>query len=282
MKSRLVTLGISMFVLCSITSDAHARRGIPIPIFWGSGEEMTELGNLPPDVSSAVDEQLGSAVTVAFLHERVHVFWLDLWTWNGRHVLRAGDRYWEPDATEWKNMIGEEPSAKYGKPFLYRIPLLPALIAVATVGYATRKKFFKTEEEKLTALMNDKRYQASLETIFGDSNDAPSSTVTTTIDEQKFQAARNQLISHGVDAHTAETNLRKISNAILANTNARIDGYLELASQLDREGEWDKSADVYSQVITSLPAGDERGKYAQQCLDSVKEKLGENATQPVS
>ena len=259
------------------TSDAHARRGIPIPVFWGSGEKMTDLGVLPADVSRSVAEELGSSVEVAFLHERVHLFWLDLWTWNGRHVIRAGDSYWQPDSKDWKDMIGEEPSSKYGTPILYRVPLMPALIGVLVVGYVVRKQFFKTEQEKLEAMMRDKRYERAIETIFGNEE---SETAATSMDEQKFLNAKNQLIAEGIDSGNAETNLRKITDAIIANTNAQIDAYLEVASQLDEAGELSDSAEVYSQVVSSLPETDERKELARKSLESVNQKLAANETEP--
>ena len=280
MKQHLLMLGFFVLGTCGITSDAHARRGIPIPIVWGTGEKLTKIDDLPPEVSRAVAEELGTEVTVAFLHERAHLFWLDLWTWNGRHVLHSDNKYWEPGPTEWRNMIGGEPSAKYGKPILYRIPLLPALLTVVVVGYVMRKQFFKTEHEKLQVLMNDKRYQRAIQTIFDESGDEGSPKAITTLSEQRFLTAKNQLIGEGIVAHTADSNLRKIVDAILANTNSQIDAYLELASQLDQQGDCDKSADIYYQVISSLPDDDERKPYAQDCLTSVREKCTANDTVP--
>jgi hypothetical protein len=276
---QLLFLGVFMFAFCGMTADDHARGGIPIPIVFGHDEEMTEMGDLPPEKSRAVAEELGTQVTVAFLYERVQLYYLDLWTWNGRHVLHSGDRYWEPDSTGWQNMIGGEPSAKYGKPILYRIPLLSALLVVVVIGYVMRKQFFKTDQEQLEALMNDKRYQRSIETIFGKSSGEESAEAITTLDEQRFLNAKNQLIGGGVAAHTAEANLRKIADAILANTNSTIDAYLRLASQLDQQGEWDKSAAVYSQVISSLPDADDRKVYARNCLTSANEKRSANAAE---
>jgi len=274
MKRALPFLGVFILAFCGVASDA---RGIPIPIIFGNGEEMTEMGELPSEVSRDVENELGTRVTVAFLYEHVHVYYLDVWTWNGRYVLHSGNKYWEPGSDKWQKMIGGEPSDKYGKPILYRIPLLTALLSVIVAGAVLRKLFFKTDQEKLAALMNDKRYQRALETVFGKNNDEESAVATTTLDRQRFLNAKNQLISEGVDIHAAESNLQTIVDAILANTNARIDAYLELASQLDQKGDWDRSADVYSRVISSLPDADDRKVRAQICLASVNEKRAAKA-----
>lgn len=277
MKLRNVVLVFSSVLVCGTVTDVHAGRGIPIPIVWGSSEKMTELGELPPEAAGLIREELGESVTVAFLYERTHVFYGDLWTWNGRYVLHSGDKYWELNASQWKQLIGTNPSAMYGKPILYRIPLLSTLILITIFGYVAGKQWFKSDQETLTELMGDKRYQESIEILFGEENDEESATVATSLDEQKFMKAKDQLISGGVHAQTAEANLRRIAETILTKTNARIDAYLELASQLDHQGDWKESADVYSQVIGSLPDTDDRKAYARNCLASIMEKQAANA-----
>lgn len=86
-------------------------------------------------------------MTVRFLYDHAQVYWLDLWTWNGRYVLYSGDRYCELDATEWQNVIEGDPSVIYGKPILYRMPLLPTLLVVFVVGAVVRRSFFRTEQK---------------------------------------------------------------------------------------------------------------------------------------
>lgn len=259
-------------VCCSLATNAHG--GIPIPIIWGSGEKMTEMGELPPDVSTAVANELETRVTVAFLHERAHLFYLDIWTWNGRYVLHSGDQYWELDSDQWRDLIGEDPSEKYSKPFLYKVPLLPVLIGLVAIAYVVRKRFFKTEEEKLQLLLKDVRYQKALELIFGREDEtSDSDQPATTLDEQKFLSAKTQLIGEGVPAHLAESNLRKLVTAIIASTNEELDEYLEVASQLEAAEEWDKSAEVYRQLISLLPDSDVRKLQAQECLTNLERKL---------
>lgn len=267
-----VCLLFSAFAVASSigSQNAYARRGVPIVVFWGSGEKMTEMGDLPAEVAQSAKDELGMPVTVGFLHEHAHVFWLDLWTWNGRHVLYSGENYWEPDPITWRQMLGSDPSSTYGKPLLYRIPSLMAVIGVVGVGYWSRRRFFKTEQEKLEALFKDQRYQRSLETIFGESEGGKGQLAATEIDEQKFLRAKRGLIGKGIDADTAEINLRKLAEVVVASTNAEIDGALRLASEMDQQGESAKSAEIYEQIIALLPGDDERRAYAQNHLASVK------------
>lgn len=262
-----------MIVFCANAQNAHAQRRFRIPVLYGYSEECKEICELPPNVAPALEAELGAKVKVAFLYERVHLFWLDLWTWNGRHVLTKGDQYFEPSSTSWQKMIGDKPSARYGRPMLYRIPLLPALLVLGGTGYALIKRFPKVQQDPLDLLEKDLRYQQSIATIFRQGEEQKGGKAITTLDEQRFQVAKKDLIAQGVDEKTAEANLRKIAIAILANTNARIDESFALASQLDQHGHLWESSKIYSQIIDTLPSDDERLIYAKTCLDSINQRM---------
>lgn len=282
MARHILLCSALMSFVGGISESAYGRGGIPIPVVWGHGEKLTDLGELPPDVSRGVAEELGRPATVAFLHQYVHIFWMDLWTWNGRHVLRSDDMYWEPDAPQWERMIGGDPSTKYGKPILYRIPILLGLFVVAAAGCGVWSVVFKTEKQKLEILFKDKRYQRAIHTLFDTGDNEQTARLVTTLDEQRFFLATNELIGEGVAAHSAETNLRKMANTILSKTNSEIDEALEVASQLDKQGRWDKSAEIYSQLSSSLSRNDKRLTYIQKCLDSIGDKPAAIATEQSS
>lgn len=268
----LVCLSFLMLLLAS-SENAWARRGIPI--IWGYGEKFSELGELSPETAKAVADELGFPVTVALLHSHMHVFWLDLWTWNGRYVLHSGDRYWEPDSAQWQELINDDPSSKFGKPLLYRIPLLPGLLGLAGIGYAVRKRFFRTEEERLEArieaLMNDDRYQQSLAILFEKSEG--DKKAITTLDERRFQRAKDKLVAEGEDFYTAEVNLREIAEPIIAKTNFQIDTSLTMAAHLEQEGNLDRSAEIYTAIIELLPPDDHRLIAAQQALAALNDRI---------
>ena len=274
MYPRILVLCSFLTVFSSAADTAFARRGIPIPVVWGKGEELKELGELPPEVAKTIQEESGKYLKVAYLYERAHVFWMDIWTWNGRHVLYSGDEYWEPDSETWQAMIGGQPAQKYGKPILYRVPVLPALILLGVVGISVRKIFFKTEDEKLAVAMNDQRYQKAIQTIFGSDTgeDDDNQKFVTSIDHEKFRRARDELVDAGVKVEAVDANLQKISNAILANTNAHIDSAFEAAAALENQGDLDQSAEIYTQLADSLPHNDERFATAVSGLESVNAK----------
>jgi hypothetical protein len=106
--------------------------------------------------------------------------------------------------------------------------------------------------------------------LFGTSEDNNGESLTTVIDEQRFMVARNILVREGIPVQKAESNLRRLAQAIVVSTNQRIDGLLELAEKLDQDGEWGKSLALYKQIISSLPSGDERLDLAKHLLTDLQ------------
>lgn len=266
MNRRIVIL--SAFLSFLLSSSEIVIAGIPIPIIWGQDEKITDLGEVSPEVARPLAKELGTEVRVGFLYDRFHIFWLDAWTSNGRHVLYSGDRYWIPTTSEWSPIAGGDPVEKYGTPLLYRIPLGPAIASVIVVCWIIQQRVFKSDVEKLNALLKDQRYQRSLEILFG----ATSGKVITKLEEDRFHRAVDYLSREGIATSTAEANLRKIADCFLANTNSQIDRIFESAAVFEKNGDWDNCAAIYSQLIASLPHDDERLAYAQNCLAAVNAK----------
>ena len=73
-----------------------------------------------------------------------------------------------------------------------------------------------------------------LETIFGESEGGKGQLAATEIDEQKFLRAKRGLIGEGIDADTAEINLRKLAEVVVAITNAERPGDLSLRETVDQ------------------------------------------------
>ena len=104
---------------------------LPIPVFYGWGEEIDHVGDLPSDIKEDIRRELGRDPAIGFAYRRFHIFWLDFWTWDGRHVLYCseGKIYWEigpeswigPDS--WAELLGRRESEMLSTPILYRFPL---------------------------------------------------------------------------------------------------------------------------------------------------------------
>lgn len=85
---------VALLFALGVTGIAEAGRGF---IVWSSGEHIKDCGALPETVRDRLVE-LDAAVArsrIGYLYGFFDIFWLDIWTWSGRHVLYDGDSYYE-------------------------------------------------------------------------------------------------------------------------------------------------------------------------------------------
>ncbi|MEZ6183584.1 MAG: hypothetical protein R3F62_01070 [Planctomycetota bacterium] len=111
---------------------AEAKRGIPFLITHG--EDVAEVGAPTADRVPMLTEITGSGgLKVGYLHSHFGIFWLKLWTWDGKYVLYDGrDNYWEIDEQQATECLGYAASP----PFSVRFPtgLMILVILGAGVG----------------------------------------------------------------------------------------------------------------------------------------------------
>jgi hypothetical protein len=218
-----------------------------------------------------VNKELGADVSIGFLYERFHVFWSDVWTWNGRYVLFAGDRYWEPEPEAWQQLLGSDVADQFAKPILYRIPFGSGVLLMLCSVWVAKKRFVKSEVQKVDALLREYRYRAASEILFGPVSGHATSNADPRSYEEKFHEAVRYLVGQGISAAKAEANLAMIVKVIEGSRQQQVDQLLAVAIQLEQDGEWDKSVEVYSSVVDYLPNGDERAAFAKQRIAAITE-----------
>lgn len=268
MNRLMLMCSVFVAVCLGMTDAAYARR-MPLPIVFGWGEDLTNVGELPPEVARQASAEVGTQVQVAFLSNRLHLFWLPIWTWNGRHVLRSGDRYWDLPAASWDIMIGGPASAKYSTPLWYSYPPGAVLLGVLA-AWMVGAHFYPTEEKRLAALNNDKRYHQALQTLFPAEGEGGRGVLE--IDERRFQQATAELIAAGVDSQVVEANLRRMAEGRVAQLNAWADQSLAAAAEWEKRGQLDQGAEVYSTLAQWLPLNDERQAQAEKCLAAINDR----------
>ena len=73
-------IGMSVFAFVIPFASQPSQALAQIPMLWGSGEALSEVGELPDNVAAPVNGEFGANVSVGFLYQRFHIFWCDLWT----------------------------------------------------------------------------------------------------------------------------------------------------------------------------------------------------------
>jgi hypothetical protein len=108
----MVLVVLASSVAWSSTAEAR-RRGIVI-VTWG--ETIEHVRDLPADVAYELESETGETLSVGYAYESFGMFWLDIWTWGGRYVLKTGDGYYELSADELAAMAGVDSVGDMGKP----------------------------------------------------------------------------------------------------------------------------------------------------------------------
>ena len=113
-----------------LTTDA--KRGIPI--VYGTGDEIKEVGPIAKKKRKWANKKFSPGVKIGFYYERFHIFFLDVWTWNGKFVVFNDKGYSEPNPKQWRYMLGKSGTAKLSKPFGYFAPTGLIILVVLGIG----------------------------------------------------------------------------------------------------------------------------------------------------
>ncbi len=190
-----------------------------IPIIYGSGEKVEKMGDLPDDARNAMRKELSQEVSVGFLYRHAHIYYIDFWTWDGRHVLFNGDRYWKMEDGQWLMLLGELPSQKFGKPYAYRFPLGLIIVFVFVVMCVLQPIVSPSDEQTFAKVVKDPRYLAAAESVLPDDREP----LSTDYDNERFDSAIASMKDFGIPEHTARNNLRLLLNAKCAYRSLQID-----------------------------------------------------------
>ncbi len=203
---------LPLMSIAFLTGPLQSISCAGIPVIHGHGEKIEKIGDLPDGMKQAMSAELGQQVSVGYLYGHFHIYYIDFWTWDGKYVLFNGDRYWKMEDGEWLMLLGELPSQKFGKPYAYRFPLGTTFVLVIVASYFLQSIFFPTDEQAFAKAVKDSRYLAAAELVLP--NDRLS--LSTHIDDQKFESAISSLKDLGITEVKARKNLTLILLGVCA------------------------------------------------------------------
>jgi len=219
---------LALSITAVLPTTAQARRGI---ILITSGDTIKHVADVAAEMKPVIREVTGSSVDykVGYLHERIGVFWIDLWTWGGEYVLydESEQDLWELDADETAAIMGTTPD-KLSTPLFYSFP--PGLLALGVIGVVCAGlntfagKSEQHSDEHIEEMLSDSRYEEALVKIVDHHNQkqmAASEEATSGAPSQQsfeddsvvFEQAVQKLVEQGVDYNDAYCNLNMLRDA---------------------------------------------------------------------
>jgi hypothetical protein len=210
--SRALPLAVvGLFLSCP--APAEARRGGVIVV--NTGHTIKHVAAVPEEFREFVESSCEPGTQIGLMHDRFGLFWLDLWTWNGRYCLYKDDSYWDLTAEDAGRLLGVE-VADLPKPLLYRFPPLLCLVAVgAAIGAGVMLAKQQRAPQRNTEPYEDPRYEHALEMLRQSAQQhanlplEPDQTAewNTDTNSAAFRDAVTWLVQQGIPREDAERNL---------------------------------------------------------------------------
>ncbi len=260
MQPLLACVFFSLFFQIHDEAPVVAR----VRVVWGQGEKISDSGALEGDSQRAVSQQLGDNVRVGFHYQQFHVFYVDLWTWDGKHVLYNGDKYWELPEEEWRSLLGHSAADKFSTPFLYRCPLVFPLAVLAVVAWPIKTRLFPDDFTQLQRLLKDPRYIASLEIALPQDG----YPLRSQFDQSQYDAALTHLTASRIPEREARRGLDRVLQRECTVRRLQVDEEIEAASASFDAGNRSHSREILERLSRSLPPSDPRSDEVESLLDA--------------
>ena len=218
---------MALTITSLLPSTAEARRGL---VLITTGNTIKHVADVADDMKPVVRSVTGTSVDyhVGYLHERIGVFWIDLWTWGGEYVLYDDSEQdlWSLDAEQTAAIMGATPD-ELSKPIFYTFP--PGLLALGAIGIVCagmQSRVGKSEalaNKEVERLLSDSRYERSFEVILKHHHQKQLAAASGTGGEESFEEdsavfdrAVRQLVEQGIAYNDAYCNLNLLLDAAFA------------------------------------------------------------------
>ena len=144
MISRVLPLLALLLVCFAGERSAHAGKGF---LLITSGDEIRKVADLKPEFKELADQEMGAGIQIGYMYQHFGLFFLEVWTWDGKYVLFRDDEYWDPPEAELAQMAGVSSVEDLGKPWQYTFK--PGLLAIVVLigGFVAFKMLTKGDDE---------------------------------------------------------------------------------------------------------------------------------------
>ena len=124
MKRSLLPMLLAIAFLLPGSAEA---RGV---VVFNHGEDIVDIGEVAEEHKESVRTEIGGDAKIGYIHNAFGVFWLNIWTWDGRYCLYLNDQYWEFEPEQAATLPGQ-PDRALRNPLLYTFP--PGLLVLIAI-----------------------------------------------------------------------------------------------------------------------------------------------------
>jgi len=142
---RLLPLLVLLLVCFGVERQAHAAKGF---MLITSGDEIQKVADLKPEFKEMADAELGPGIQVGYMYQHFGLFFLEVWTWEGKYVLFREDEYWDPPEAEIAEMAGVASIDELGKPWQYKFPPGLGILVVLIAGFVAFKLLTRGKDDE--------------------------------------------------------------------------------------------------------------------------------------
>lgn len=150
-------------LVCLLAPSSAWARGF---ILITHGQTVSDRGEVPAALVTSFEASTAAGVRVGYCYNHFGLFFVDLWTWDGRPCLHTEATIWELSPRLEAGLAHADP-ALIDKPLLYRFPL-GLLIVVVGGGLLFVIGLFVQRADKRRAdalLASDGKYRDALESL---------------------------------------------------------------------------------------------------------------------
>jgi hypothetical protein len=174
------------------------------------GDSIDKVADLTEEGKKSVKEQIGEDLEVGYMYGQFGIFYLNIWTWNGKYVLFAGDEYFDASPEEIAALAGVASVDELNKPWTYTFPPGLLIIVAGILIFVAFALHGRKQASAVAGFMNDSRYQQAVQMMTPSEEEGAPPPRT-------FEEAVAFLQQQGIPPEEAQGNLQKILDSFASD-----------------------------------------------------------------
>lgn len=128
-QARLSSAVLAGLLPLLATAPASAGKGF---ILYGHGDHIADRDEIPREIAAELPAEFSGA-RIGYMYGYFDIFYLNVFTWDGKPVIYSGDTYWDLDEESLEGLRAAGAGSALEAPWSYKIPP-GAVILVVGIG----------------------------------------------------------------------------------------------------------------------------------------------------